>query len=61
MFRGQDVGEPSLWIDAVELCRADQRIYNGGAVGAAIRLGEGRAFWIPSGLGISRRCLFETL
>ena len=37
---GENVGEPSLWIDIVELSALDQRVKYGGALTAAIRTAE---------------------
>jgi hypothetical protein len=36
----QHVGEPSLWIDAVEFCRGDQAIYGNSTLSAAVGAGE---------------------
>ena len=36
----QDVGEPSLWIDAVELSSLDQREHRSGALAAAVGASE---------------------
>ena len=38
---GQDVSEPSLRIDVVEAGCGDEREHDGGAVGTALRTGEG--------------------
>jgi len=35
----QHVGEPKLWIDAVEFCRGDQSVYRGGPLSATVRRG----------------------
>ena len=37
----ESVGEPSLGIDVVEATGRDHRQHDGGAVGAALRTGEG--------------------
>ena len=37
---GEDVGEPGLRIDVVELGGDDQRVHEGGALGAAVGAGE---------------------
>ena len=36
----EDVGQPCLWIDVVELGRHDQRGHGRGSVGAALGAGE---------------------
>ena len=36
----QYVGKPSLWIDAVELCRRDQGVHRCGPLSAAVGAGE---------------------
>src|SRR5438128_3556466 len=36
----EDIGEPGPWIDVVELCGLDQRVYGRGAPTAVIRAGE---------------------
>src|SRR5947209_4887806 len=38
---GQDVGEPSLWIDVVEATGRDHRQHDGGTVGTTLATGEG--------------------
>ena len=37
---GEDISEPSLRVDVVELRRVDERVHEGGALGAALRSGE---------------------
>ena len=37
---GQDVREPGLRVDVVELCRHDQCRHDGGAIGTALGAGE---------------------
>jgi hypothetical protein len=37
---GEDVGEPGLGVDIVELGGDDQGVYEGGSVAAAVRAGE---------------------
>ena len=37
---GENVCEPRLWIDIVELGGLDERVHEGGALGAALRSGE---------------------
>jgi hypothetical protein len=37
----EDVGEPSLWVDAVELAGLDQGVDRGRPFSAAVRAGEG--------------------
>ena len=41
---GDDVGEVSLWIDAVELAGLDERSDDGPVLAAAVGAGEERAF-----------------
>jgi len=36
----QDVGEPSLWVDAIEFCRGDQGVHRGGPLTATVGTGE---------------------
>ena len=38
---GEDVGEPGARVDAVELCRLDQRVHGGGPVAAGVGSREG--------------------
>jgi hypothetical protein len=38
---GEDIGEPSLRVDAVELGGLDQRVDGGGAPGAFVEAGKG--------------------
>jgi hypothetical protein len=37
---GEDVGEPSLWVDAVELGGADERVHDGRSLPSAVRSAE---------------------
>lgn len=40
----EHIGEPSLWINIIELRRHDQRCHDGGAVGTALGPGEQPGF-----------------
>jgi hypothetical protein len=37
---GEDIGEPSLRVNVVELRCVDERVHEGSALGAALRSGE---------------------
>ena len=37
---GEHVGEPSLWVYVVELCRRDHRRHDGGTISATLGAGE---------------------
>lgn len=41
---GEDVCEPGLRIDVIELCGDDQRVHDGGAFSAAVGAGEEPGF-----------------
>ena len=51
---GQHVGEPSLWIDVVELGGGDQRVDGSGAPAAFVGAGEGPV-WRPTATARSSR------
>gem|GEM_PF-5285079 len=39
----EDIGEPGLWVDVVQFCRADQGVNDGGPVTTAIGACGGRS------------------
>ena len=41
---GEHIGQPGLWVNVVEPGCHDERIHDGGPVGAAIRAGEQPCF-----------------
>jgi hypothetical protein len=44
---GQDIGEPGLRVDVIELGSADQRVDGGGAAAAMLRAGDAALFAQP--------------
>ena len=41
---GEHIGEPSLWVDIVELCGLDQRVKHGSALATAVGAAEQPGF-----------------